>query len=96
MKLPGGNHKHGSYGMKSGAELVDYYDCINHDASKIYFYTIRNIFDGWNKRSDDYLLRVFQVLRVYRILQVASKHQKKEVMKLVGNSRADSGRSGTW
>ena len=36
----------GAYGMKSGAELVDYYDCDDHGASKIYgFDKLNNIFD---------------------------------------------------
>ena len=36
----------GAYGMKSGAELVDYYDCDDHDASKIYdFDKLNNIFN---------------------------------------------------
>ena len=36
----------GAYGMKSGAELVPYYDCDEHDASKIHgFDKLNHIFD---------------------------------------------------
>ena len=36
----------GAYGMKTGKELVPYYDCDNHDASKIHgFDKLNNLFD---------------------------------------------------
>ncbi len=38
--------KTGAYGMKTGSELVAYYDCDNHDASKIHgFDKLNNLYD---------------------------------------------------